>query len=206
MRLLRTNSSAGKGNCLSQQLATRAILKFSIIAIVLALPAMLSAAIATTTQTLQANISPEGAFSTSSYNFSLAKTGTIFTGFSGVVTVLYRARTGSSVSTAGITLKASADFAPAGGPSISTPPSTGDTFSYTCSTPTLGIGCSGTQAVSTTSARPVVTFPASACTGAGAPCNNADPNSVTLNFSLTDDPKYKTGSYTTTLQFTISSI
>jgi hypothetical protein len=51
----------------------------------------------------------------------------------------------------------------------------------------------------------VVTIPAGVCTGAGAPCNNASPNTVSVNFTLTDDPKYKTGTYTATLTWTISA-
>jgi len=167
-------------------------------AALLLVPAMLPAATATVAQTLQANIVPEAAFSTTSYSFSLVKTGTIFNSFAGGMTLLYRSRTGSSATTAGVTVKAISDFTPAGGPLASA-------LAYTCSGQTLGTGCSGSQTVSTTS-RPVLTLPASVCTGAGAPCNNADPNSSTLNFTLSDDPKYKTGSYTTTLQFTISAI
>lgn len=168
-------------------------------------PAGMRAATATVTQTLQVVVGAAASFSTTSYSFVLGKTGTLFTSYAAVLTPLYRVRTGTSVTTAGITVKASSDFTPPGGPSIASPPSPGDALSYTCSGPTLGTACTGTQTVSTTAATPVVKFPASACTGAGSPCNNADPNSVTLNFSLTDDPKYKAGTYTATLQFTISA-
>jgi hypothetical protein len=43
------------------------------------------------------------------------------------------------------------------------------------------------------------------CTGAGSPCNNAATNTVSVSFTLTDDPKYKTGSYSATLTWTISA-
>jgi hypothetical protein len=174
--------------------------------LLLLVPAGLRAATATVTQVLQVSIGAQASFSTASYSVSLGKTGTLFNNFTGTLTLLYRGRTGSSVTTAGITVKARSDFAPSGGPSIGSPPSAGDALNFTCSGATLGTGCSGTQSMSMTAAKPVVTFPASACTGTGSPCNNADPNSVTLNFTLSDDPKYKTGSYTTTLQFTISAI
>ena len=173
--------------------------------LLLVFPAGLTAATASVMQSLQANIAAQGAFSATSYSFPLSKTGSLFNSFTGTLTLLYRVRTGSSAGSAGVTLKASADFTPAGGPSISTPPSAGDALTYVCAGQTLGTGCSGTRSVSTTAATPVLTFPPSVCTGAGAPCNNADPNSSTLTFTLTDDPKYRTGSYTTTLQFTISA-
>jgi hypothetical protein len=51
----------------------------------------------------------------------------------------------------------------------------------------------------------VTAIPAAACTGGGAPCSTVTPNTVTVNFSLTDDAKYQTGSYSATLIFTISA-
>ena len=168
----------------------------------------LQAATASVTQTLQANIAPVAAFSTTSYTFTLAKTGSLFVssghyaGFSASLTLMYNARTGSTNSTAGITMKANTDFTPAGGPSMSA----GDILSYTCAGPTLGTGCSGTQRVSTTVATPVLSLPPLACSGGGSPCSNSYPNSANLSFFLPDNPRYRTGFYTTTLQFTISAI
>jgi hypothetical protein len=86
-------------------------------------------------------------------------------------------------------------------------PTAGDALTYTCTGATLGSNCSGMQTVSTVLATNVVTaIPAGSCTGGGSPCTTANPNTVNLNFSLTDDPKYKTGSYSATLTFTISAI
>jgi hypothetical protein len=50
-----------------------------------------------------------------------------------------------------------------------------------------------------------VSLGASACTGGGAPCSTASPNSANVTFILADDPKYKTGSYSATLTWTISA-
>jgi hypothetical protein len=172
----------------------------------IASPLGLHAATATITQTLQANIAAEAAFSTTSYNFTLAKTGTIFNSFTGSLQLLFRARTGSSATAAGITMKATSDFTPSGGPSIASPPTVGAALQYSCSGATLGSNCTGTQTVSTSASTPVITLPRSACTGGGAPCSADDPNSMTLNFTLTNDPKYKAGNYTATLTFTISAI
>jgi hypothetical protein len=159
----------------------------------------------TTTQTLQAVISPEGGLFSFPNSVTLAKTGTTFTNFTGSLTIQYRERTTQSTGGGSITVEATADFTPANGPSIHTPPSTGDKLTYTCSLATLGTNCSGTQTVSTTAATNVVTFAASECTGGGGSCSAYSPNTVNLSFTLTDDPKYDTGSYSATLTFTISA-
>jgi len=159
----------------------------------------------TTTQSLQADIVPLGALFTQSTPVTLTKSNTNFNSFVGTLTLSYRARTSQWWGQGAITLKATTDFAPAGGPSIANPPSQGDTFTYTCGGATLGASCSGTQTVSTTAATNVVTIGASACTGGGAPCSSANPNTANVSFTLTDDPNYKTGSYSATLTWTISA-
>lgn len=159
----------------------------------------------TVTQTLQATIAPLGGLFTQAAPVALIKSNTSFNTFTGTMTLSYRARTSQGTGQGSITVKATVDFAPSGGPSIAKPPSVGDTFTYTCSGATLGTSCSGTQTVSTTAATNVVTLGASACTGGGAPCSTANPNTANVTFTLTDDPKYKTGSYSATLTWTISA-
>jgi hypothetical protein len=143
------------------------------------------------------------------YNFSntvtLTKTGTVFNTFTGSLTFNYRARTTQSSGTGNITVKATSDFSPAGGPSIGTPPTASDKLTFTCASASLGTPCSGTQTVSLATAATVLTIPATSCTGGGGACSSTDPNTETVNFSLTNDPKYKTGSYSATLTFTISA-
>jgi len=168
-------------------------------------PMRLQAATLTTTQTLQAVISPLGGLFSFPNSVTLTKSGTTFSNYTGSLSIQYRARTTQSTGSGSITVKATADFTPTGGPSIATPPSTGDALQYTCSGPTLGTSCSGTQTVSTSAATNVVTLSASECTGGGGSCSSVSPNTVTLNFTLTDDPQYKTGSYSATLTFTISA-
>ena len=156
------------------------------------------------TQTLTLNLEAAGLLYNVPASVNLTNTGTVFNAYVGSVTLQYRART-SSTGGGTITAKATTDFTcSAGGPCIGTPPSAGDALTYTCSGATLGTNCSA-QTVSTTAATNVVTIPAGACTGAGSPCNNAAPNTVTVSLSLTDDPKYKTGSYSATLTWTISA-
>jgi hypothetical protein len=158
----------------------------------------------TVTQTLNVTVVPLGGLYMQASPLALTKTGT-FNGFTGTITLSYRARTRQGTGQGTITVKATSDFAPTGGPSIASPPSAADKFTYTCSGATLGVACSGTQTVSTTTSTNVVSLGASACTGGGAPCSTANPNSANVTFILPDDPKYKTGSYSATLTWTISA-
>jgi len=159
----------------------------------------------TVTQTLDATVVPLGGLFMQASPLALTKAGSTFNSFTGTITLSYRARTRQGTGQGTITVKATSDFSPSGGPSIAKPPSAGDAFTYTCSGATLGASCSGIQTVSTTAATNVVSLGASACTGGGAPCSTANPNSANVTFILTDDPKYKTGSYSATLTWTISA-
>lgn len=159
----------------------------------------------TVTQTLDATIVPLGGLVTQAAPLRLTKTESTFNSFAGTITLSYRARTREGTGQGSITVKATSDFMPLGGPSITNPPNPGDTFTYICSGATLGTPCSGVHSVSTTAATSIAAIGASACTGGGAPCSSADPNTVNITFILPDDPKYKTGSYSATLTFTISA-
>jgi len=158
------------------------------------------------TQTLSLTLNAAGLLYGFPSTLALSNPGTVFTHYTGSLTVQYKERT-SAGGTGSITVQATTDFPCASaGPCIAVPPTAGDALTYTCSGATLGTSCAGTQTISTTVSRNVVTgVPASSCTGGGAPCSAATPNTVTLNFALTDDPKYKTGAYTATLTFTISA-
>jgi hypothetical protein len=159
------------------------------------------------TQTLNLIVQPDGLLYGFPNSLTLSKAGTLFNTYAGTLTVQYKARTTASSGPGNITLRATSDFVCAsGGPCIATPPTTGDALTYTCTSATLGSNCAGVQTVSTASSTTVVTaIPAAACTGGGSPCSTADPNTVNLNFNLTDDPKYRTGAYSATLTFTISA-
>ncbi|MGD1155574.1 MAG: hypothetical protein ABSA41_07065 [Terriglobia bacterium] len=178
------------------------------LSVALALPLVPVSAQAQTilgTQTLSLTLQAAGLLYNVPGSVTLTHTGATFNAFTGTVTLQYRARTSSSGSGT-ITVRATTDFPCAsGGPCIATPPTAGDALKYTCSGATLGTNCSGTQTVSTTASTNVITIPAAACTGAGTPCNNASPNTVNVGFTLTDDPKYKTGNYSATLTWTISA-
>jgi hypothetical protein len=152
----------------------------------------------TGTQGLSATIYPVGSIIAPA-SAALTTSTTTFRPFTGVLAVRYRART-TPVGGGSITLNVSGDFTPSGGPSVAA-----GALTYTCGAATLGIPCSGSQTVSTTVQTPVLTLPASACTGGGGACSGQDPNSVHLRFTLADDPGYATGSYSASITFTISA-
>ena len=152
----------------------------------------------TGTQGLTATISPLGSL-TAPASANLTTVATTFKPFTGNLTVSYRART-TPAGGGTITLNVSRDFSPAGGPSAAS-----GALAYTCSGATLGTACSGSQTASTTVQTPVLTLPASACTGGGGACSSQNPNSVNLSFTLTDSPAYATGAYSANVTFTISA-
>lgn len=162
------------------------------------LPAGSFGSTGTTTQTLNATISPVGRLVLPS-STTLTAVGTTFQPFTGAMAVSYEVRT-TSVGGGSITLEVTSDFTPAGGPSAS-----GGVLTYTCGAAGLGTACSSTQTASTTVQTPVLTVPASACTGGGGACSGQDPNTITLNFTLTDQPAYATGTYTAQVTFVISA-
>ena len=163
-------------------------------------PAFLVGATGTTTQTLSAQINAISKISVPG-SLSLTTAGTTFVAYSGNLTVNYRARTTAATGSGSLTLRATADFSPAGGPSIAT-----GQLTYNCSAATLGSACSGTQTASTASQTSVVTLGAGLCTGGGGSCSSVDPNTVQSTFTLSNNPAYKTGTYSATITFTISAI
>jgi len=163
-------------------------------------PAFLLGATGTTTQTLSATIDAIGKVSVPS-SLTLTSSGTTFVGYSGNLSISYKARTTATTGSGSLTLKATADFSPDGGPSIAS-----GQLTFTCSAPTLGAACSGTQTASTASQTNVVTLGAGVCTGGGGSCSSSNPNTVQSAFTLSDNPAFKTGTYSATLTFTISAI
>ena len=109
-------------------------------ALVLLLPVSGIGDIQTTTQTMSANVSPNGKLSIPA-SIDLRSPDTRFGTLAGSLTVSYWARTSASGG-GSVTVQANSDFSPAGGPSISA-------VSFTCSGATLGAGCSGSQPLAT---------------------------------------------------------
>jgi hypothetical protein len=172
--------------------------------LILALSSFLAPALGTSgssgsaTQSLNLLLSPAGKLSVPASSTMLPGPSR-FSLFQGTLAVTYRVRT-TPGGTGNITLQVSSDFSPGGGPSAGT-----GALTYTCGSATLGAACSGSQVAALNFQTPVLAIPAGSCTGGGGTCSSEDPNSVTLNFVLADDPTYSTGSYAAQLTFTISA-
>jgi hypothetical protein len=162
-------------------------------AVVAATGCMALAATTTVTQTISATFAPIAKLTVPA-NLTLSNTGTVFNAYTGTLNVSYWART---VVGGSMTMKVTTDFA-AGGPSTAS----GD-LTYTCSGATLGTACGGSITASATTSTSVLTLPASSCTGTS--CGNTTPNTMSLGFTLADNANTKTGSYTATVQFTVSA-
>jgi len=166
--------------------------------IALLLPVSGSGDVQSVTQSLAANILAYGKLSLPA-SVTLRAADTRFGGsLSGSLIVSYWART-SDAGSGSVSVQASSEFSPAGGPSISS-------VTYLCSGATLGTSCSGTQNLTTSSQTPLVSLPTGACTGGGGVCSTQEPNTVLLNLSAPDKPHYKTGTYSALITFTISTI
>ncbi|MBA3973034.1 MAG: hypothetical protein C0504_02310 [Candidatus Solibacter sp.] len=157
------------------------------------------AEVAVVFQTVSVTLQPQGKVSVPS-GLTLLKGAQAFTPFTGTMTVSFRART-SPASSATVTLQANGNFTPAGGPSLSS----GD-LTFTCGAAAYGSACSGTQTMSSTAQKTVVTLPAGACTGGGGSCSPADPATVQVSFQLSNDPSVSTGTYNLQAVFTVSSL
>jgi len=171
-------------------------LSWCLLSVLLTLPA--GGGTGSASQTLTAIINPAWNL-TSPASATLTHSQNNFQPFQASLSVGYEVRT-SPAGSGKITLQITRDFSPAGGPSAA-----GGALTYTCGAATLGTPCTGTQTASTTTQTPLLTLPASACTGGGGACSSQDPNSANLTFTLTDDPAYASGSYSATVTFIISA-
>ena len=171
----------------------------SMAAVLLFAPATYAQFAATGATTVSVTVGPEAALQVTTSTTNLAATGTIFNPYTGTTNLTYKVRTTQSTGSGTVTLKVTADFSPAGGPSVATPPSTGDALTYTCTVAAPGTACTGSQTASTTAATPLATF------GAGA-SSAAAGNSASTAWSLSNDPVYKTGAYSATVTYTISAV
>jgi hypothetical protein len=119
---------------------------------------------------------------------TLANSSTLFANYTGTTNFTYRVRTTAVGGSGSITVQA-AQFSQSGGPQIGTDP-----FTY-ISTGSVGTTVS-TTSISVTDATNVLTFSQDA---------HADNIAGTIVWTLKDDPKYKTGAYTSVMTLTISA-
>jgi hypothetical protein len=167
-------------------------------AALIAAPASYAQFAATGTTNLSVTVGPEAGLQVTTSTTTLTAAGTVFNPYTGTTNLSYKIRTTQSTGSGSVTLKVTSDFS-AGGPSVTTPPSTGDALTYTCTAAAPGTGCSGSQTASVSAATSVATF------GAGASSSNAG-NAASTTWSLTNDPVYKTGSYSATVTYTIGAL
>ena len=153
---------------------------------------------ATGTTTLSLTVSNEASITITTGTTTLAATGTVFNPYTGTTQFTYKIRTTQTSGTGSIVLQVTTDFSGTGGPSVGTPPNTGDALTYTCTTAS-GTACSSATTASTTAQTSVATF------GADAHSVTVAGDAGSVAWSLTNDPKYKTGTYTATATFTISA-
>jgi hypothetical protein len=147
------------------------------------------------TNVISVSVSAEAAL-TIGGDTALTSSGTNFADYIGTTNYTYFIRTGTG--TGSINLKVTSDFSPANGPSVAAPPSEGDALKYTSTVSTPGNAISGVQTASTASTTGLATF------GADAHSAKAG-NSGSIGWTLTNDPVYKTGSYSATVTYTISA-
>lgn len=168
-----------------------------------AFPAFAQLGTATGTTTLSCTVGAEAGLTVVATS-TMTLVGTNFANFTASTALTYYVRTSGSTGAGSITSKVTTDFSPTGGPSVATPPTAGDALTYTSSG--TAPGSNGTGAVmafagviaSTSAQTNVATFGADNRTSSAG-------NSEAVAWTLTNDPKYKTGSYTATVTFTISA-
>jgi hypothetical protein len=158
-------------------------------------------ATATGTTSITVTIGAEATISITNGSTPLTESGTSFSTFTGTTNLTYQVRTSQTSGSGSVTLKVTSDFSPANGPSVGSPPSAGDTLTYTC-TASGGSGptaCSSSQTASIANSTSVLTV------GADKHSTSPGSDSGTVSWTLVNDPKYKTGTYTSTVTFTISA-
>jgi hypothetical protein len=145
--------------------------------------------------TVTVTVGPMAGLNITNSSSPLTLAGTNFTGSTGLN---YFVRTTTTGGGGSITLQVTSDFSPTGGPSVKTPPNTGDALTYTCTVASPGTACSGTQTASTGGTTNVASFATNVHTAAGG-------STASVAWTLTNDPTYKTGTYNATVTFTISA-
>lgn len=152
---------------------------------------------ATTVQSVSVSIAAQGRLYFPA-SVSLTRSGGPFTPYTGPLAFTYRVRT-TATGSATVTVQASGEFSPTGGPTVAS-----GALTYTCASDGYATPCSGSQTVSTSAQRPVLNLGSSTCTGGGSGCSTNDPAAGTAQFQLGNQTTVPTGNYSVQLVFTIS--
>jgi len=144
----------------------------------------------TGTTTVTANVAADASITVSTPTNLTA--GVAFAPFTGSTTVTFSIRTTKVGGSGSITLQA-AEFTTAGGPLVSA-----GNLTYSCSgTPSVGTKCAGPITASTATATTVLS-----AVGADA---KANAQVVNVDWTLANSPSFSTGSYSSTVTFTLAS-
>ncbi|MDQ6893192.1 MAG: hypothetical protein M3167_11015 [Acidobacteriota bacterium] len=144
----------------------------------------------TGTTTVTATVAADASITVSTP--TVLSAGAAFGAFTGSTTVTFSIRTTKVGGSGSITLQA-AEFTTAGGPLVSA-----GNLTYSCSgTPSVGTKCAGPITASTSAPTAVLS-----AVGADA---KANAQVVNVDWSLANSPAFSTGSYSSTVTFTLSS-
>jgi hypothetical protein len=150
------------------------------------------------TSTVSVNVLAEAGLTVPT-NATLTSTGSLFANYTGTNTFTYYVRTSSGTGGGGsITMQVTSDFGP-GGPSVASSAATGDYLTYVSTPVSPATAATTSLTASTTTATTVATFGANAHSAKGGNAGN------TVNWTLINDPMYATGTYTSTVTWTISA-
>jgi hypothetical protein len=152
----------------------------------------------TVTNQVSVTVASEAALTIGASATTLLSSGSNFSDYTGATPFNYFIRTTNVGGTGFIKLQVTTDFAPTGGPSVGSAPTPTDTLSYMCTVSGPGTPCSGSLTSSISAQTSVATF------GANAHSTKAG-NSASVNWTLSNDPLYVTGSYTAVVTYTISA-
>jgi hypothetical protein len=151
------------------------------------------------TSTVSVNVLAEAGLTVPT-NATLTSTGSLFANYTGQSTFTYYIRTNTLASgTGSITLQFTSDFYPTGGPSVAGSANSGDLLTYVSTPVAPAVAPSSAQTSSTSAATSVATFGPNAHSAKGGNGGN------TVNWTLINDPMYATGTYTSTVTWTISA-
>ena len=153
----------------------------------------------TGTATVNLTLAAEADITITTATTNLTSSGTEFSNYTGTTSFTYKIRTTTVGGSGSITFKITTDFAPSGGPSVASPPTAGDTLRYTCSVSSPATQCAGSVTATTTTETSVATFSQDAHSAAAG-------NSGSVGWTLTNDPRYKTGTFTAVGTFTITAL
>ena len=150
----------------------------------------------TSSQVAALTLLPSGAITSLPSSLTLVSNGTAYVGSIVISNEIRTTGTGSGQ----LGVQVTTDFSPNTGPKAAS-----GNLLYTCTSTSYGTACSGSTQASTSAQTAIITFAALSCTGGGTPCSSSDPNTATVQFSITDSAVFKTGSYSAVVTFTISA-